>query len=495
MSLASDRSDCGGAVRSDHRQEQRHPQPIFLLSTLVPPDPSCYTKKAEDWPAEFCKSALLPAGEYPFDLYDRVPIIMLNKRREGGADERRIAYLTSQYPATSHTFILREVAAVRAAGVSIDTFSVRPASDEERTDSAIAAEAATTFVILNQGLVRIAAAHVRLLAGAPAKYGRVFVEALSHRPPGMRGLALAFAHFAEAGVLAEELQRRRIGHLHNHFANSAATVGFLAAKMIDLPWSFMIHGISETDYPAGLTLPAKVKAARFVTCASWFGRAQAMRVVEPEHWPKISVVRCGVPLNQLKPGKAVRSGDRILCVGRLSPEKGQAGLLDVFAAVRERIGDVRLELIGSGPDESTLRARTASLGIEGAVTFLGRRSESETLAAIANADILVVASFMEGLPIVLMEAMALGTAVIAPRLAGIPELVEDEHTGLLFTPSNWRELELAIERLLTDEGLRARVVKHARDLIAKEFDTAQSAKALKTLFAREIASVDAQAIL
>lgn len=403
--------------------------------------------------------------------------------RESAADQSQIAYLTSQYPATSHTFILREVQALRAAGVSIHTFTVRPASNEELTDNAIAAEAASTFVILAQSWMSIAAAHIRLLTASASRYARGFVQALRHRPPGMRGLGLALAHFAEAGVLADELRRRRITHLHNHFANSAATVGFLASGMVKLPWSFMIHGISETDYPAGVTLPNKIRAARFVACASWFGRAQAMRVVEPEHWPKINVVRCGIPLEQLPKPSPVRSGRRVLCVGRLSAEKGQAGLLDVFATIRQRIDDAQLELIGTGPEEKALRSRAASLGLEEAVTFAGRRSEADTLEAVASADVLVVASFMEGLPIVLMEAMALRTSIIAPRLAGIPELVDDGRTGLLFTPSNWHELGLKIERLLTDDGLRGRLVEEAYHTIVDEYDVSLSAKTLSSLFA------------
>lgn len=400
---------------------------------------------------------------------------------------RRVAYLTSQYPATSHTFILREVEALRATGVDVQTFTVRPASADELTDPAIAAEAATTFVILAQSLAGVIAAHIRLLTGTPARYLRGFAQALRHRPPGIRGLLLAMAHFVEASVLAVELRRRRVDHLHNHFANSAATVGFLAAGMIGMPWSFMIHGISETDYPAGVTLPDKIRAAGFVACASWFGRAQAMRVVEPEHWPKIVVVRCGLRLDRLPAPATTRSGRQILCVGRLSPEKGQAGLLDVFAAIRNKVVNVRLELIGTGPEEDALHRQAASLGVEGAVTFAGRRSEADTLEAIAATDILVVTSFMEGLPIVLMEAMALGTAVVAPRLAGIPELVDDGRTGLLFTPSNWNELELQIIRLMSDDGLRERLAKEARQAIVDGFDVAQSARSLASLFAGEMA--------
>lgn len=408
-----------------------------------------------------------------------------NQQIQTPSGHPRIAYLTSQYPATSHTFILREVAAVRGRGVAVDTFSVRPPSDDELTDPAIAAEAKSTFNILSQGLATFAGAHLKLLAASPARYAQGFIQALRHRPPGLRGLGLALAHFAEAGVLAIELRRRRATHLHNQFANSAATVGFLAAGMIDLPWSFMIHGISESDYPAGITLPAKVRAAQFVACASWFGRAQAMRVVEPEHWPKIQVIRCGIPVDQLAPTTASRSGREVICVGRLSPEKGQSGLLEIFASIRRRVADARLVLIGSGPDEQILRSLADRLGLGDAVQFAGRRSEADTLAAIAGADILVVSSFMEGLPIVLMEAMAVGTAVIAPRLAGIPELIDDGRNGLLFTPSNWNELEDRIERLLGDEGLRVRLVEQARQTIVREFDIARSADALASLFSIE----------
>lgn len=397
----------------------------------------------------------------------------------------RIAYLTSQYPGPSHTFILREVLAVRARGVAVDTFSVRVPSEDELADPAMAAEARTTFNILSQSLSTVAVAHLKLLTASPARYARGFAKALRHRPPGLRGLTLAVAHFAEAGVLAVELRRREVTHLHNHFANSAATVGFLAAGMIDLPWSFMIHGISESDYPAGITLPAKIRAARFVACASWFGRAQAMRVVEPEYWPKVQVVRCGLPVDQVARSAPDRSGRKVICVGRLSPEKGQSGLLDTFVSVRNRIADAQLILVGNGPDEQILRDQTDRRDLGDAVQFMGRLSETDTLDAIAASDVLVVSSFMEGLPIVLMEAMALGTAVIAPRLAGIPELVEDGCNGLLFTPSDWNELGQQIERLLGDSELRARLANHARQTIVSDFDIARSASALESLFSTE----------
>ena len=397
----------------------------------------------------------------------------------------RVGYLTSQYPATSHTFISREVAALRELGVELDTFSVRPPSPAEMQDEAIAAESRDTFTVLTQPVTAIVAAKLAMLFSNPVNYFRTLGLAFSHRPPGLRGLALSVVHFTEAMVLARELKRRGITRLHNHFANSGATVGYLATRMLEMPWSFTMHGISETDYPAGLMLGRKIEAAEFVACVSYFGRAQAMRLVTPDEWTKLHVVRCGLPLAEL-PMHASPGGKRsIIAVGRLSPEKGQAGLLEAFAAASAEQPDIELTLVGDGPEADRLHAMTEQLGLAERVRFTGRLGERETLKRIAAADMLVLPSFMEGLPIVLMEAMAMGTAVIASRVAGIPELVEDGKSGLLFTPSNWDELANCIRRLTGDDGLREKLTKNARAAVATEFDIKRSAARLRELFSKD----------
>lgn len=397
------------------------------------------------------------------------------------ASRRRVAYLTSQYPATSHTFIRREVATLRDLGLEVDTFSVRPPAPVEMKDDAIARDATNTFTILDQSAARILNAQLATLVINPAGFFRTLGLALRHRPPGFRGLGLSLAHFAEALVLARELKRRGITRLHNHFANSAATVGFLATRLLRMPWSFTMHGISETDYPAGLLLGRKIEAATFVACVSYFGRAQAMRVVSPEEWPKLRVIRCGLPLSGLpQRGDSTRLR-RIVTVGRLSPEKGQAGLIEAFSALDDR-ADIELVLVGDGPERERLNTAAARLGVADQVRFAGRLGERDTLAAIAAADILVLPSFMEGLPIVLMEAMAMGTAVVASRVAGIPELVEDGESGLLFTPSNWNELADCMRRLVADDALRERLARRGRDVVSADFDVRHSAERLRDLF-------------
>ncbi len=391
----------------------------------------------------------------------------------------RLAYLTSQYPAASHTFIRREVEALRALDFEIHTFSVRAPGTDETKSEADKNEAASTFYILGQPASAFIGAHLSGLFTRPARYFRTLGLALSHRPPGVRGGLLAFAHFAESVLLARELKRRQIQHLHNHFANSAATVGLLATRMLGIGWSFTMHGISETDYPAGLMLGRKIEAADLVACVSWFGRAQGMRLVAPEHWEKMHVVRCGIPFERLPKGGSSKG---LICVGRLSAEKGQAGLLRALANLSTEHPDLHLRLVGDGPERQYLEKLASDLGLGNSVTFAGRLSETETLEEIAASDILVLSSFMEGLPIVLMEGMALGVPVVASRVAGVPELIEDGVGGLLFAPSNWAELRACIERLLTDDALCRSLAEHAKKKVVAEFDVRKSAAQLSALF-------------
>ncbi|CAA9482701.1 MAG: Glycosyl transferase, group 1 family protein [uncultured Sphingomonadaceae bacterium] len=398
----------------------------------------------------------------------------------------RIAYLVSQYPAPSHTFIRREIAALRARGMDIRTFSVRAPSPEEKASKQDRAAFESTVYLLPISLRTFTSSHIAALSRRPPAYFAALGFALKHRAPGLRALLWSMFHFAEAIVLARELERCHVEHLHNHFANAGANVGLIAARFLDLPWSLTLHGISETDYPAGLLLADKIAFARFVACVSWFGRAQAMRITAPELWPKMSIVRCGLDLDELASVPARRSETdieiRIVCVGRLSPEKGHLGLLDAFAELHARGLVGRLVLVGDGPERARVERHGAALGVSGALTFRGRLNEQDTLAQIAGANLLVLPSFMEGLPIVLMEAMALGVPVVASRVAGVPELIEDGVEGLLFRASDWTDLSNKMSNLLADDALRTRMIAAARAKIEREFDVARAVEPLVARF-------------
>lgn len=394
----------------------------------------------------------------------------------------KLAYLTSQYPASSHTFIRREIEALRRRGVHIETFSIRPPSAAELVAEADRREHERTWYFFPARPLQILAAHAAALCTHPLRYFGAWWLAMRHRVPGARALLWAMFHFVEAIVLARALRKRGLTHLHNHFANSAANVGLCASHYLGMPWSLTLHGISETDYPAGVLLGEKIRAAKFVACVSHFGRAQAMRTVGPEHWPKLFVSRCGVETSRL-PARdlASRPRARVLCVGRLSPEKGHVGLLDAFVAVRARGIDAELRLAGDGPDAARIARFIEAHGLRAHVTMLGRLTEEAVWAEIAKSDVLVSGSLMEGLPVVLMEALAMGVAVVAPCVAGIPELVEHGVTGWLFSPGDFQALAVCLEEALSDPKARDRHGREGQTRVAREFDID---RAIEPLLAR-----------
>lgn len=398
----------------------------------------------------------------------------------------RTGYLTSQYPAPSHTFIRREILALRRHGADINTYSVRRPINAEVMAADDQAALEDTGYILPPSPMALVSAQIRAVISQPLNYIRTLRLALRHRAPGFRSFIWALFHFLEAILLASWLKRDRIEHLHNHFANSGATVGLLATHFLGIDWSLTLHGISETDYPAGLLLPEKVTHAKFVCCVSNFGRAQAMRITPPAEWGKFQIVRCGIDLSSLPQTQAEvaarRSTRTIICVGRLSPEKAQAGLLTAFQSIAEQHPGWQVQLVGDGPDRASLEALVRQVGLTDRVTFSGRLAEQATLAAIANADMLVLPSFMEGLPVVLMEAMALGTPVISSCVAGIPELVRDEHTGLLFPASDWGKLAQAIDRLIRDPELGQKMAEAGKRRIDEEFNIDEAVAPLARLF-------------
>ncbi|HEX7479666.1 MAG TPA: glycosyltransferase family 4 protein [Polyangiales bacterium] len=396
----------------------------------------------------------------------------------------RIAYLVSQYPAPSHTFIRREVAALRARGAPIETYSVRRPSEPERSAALDRSAYEQTYYLLPPRVAAALFAHAAALLGHPLAYLGTLRLSLRHRVPGLSALIWSVFHFAEAIVLASELRRRGVTHLHNHFANAGATVGLLAAHFLQLPWSLTLHGTAETDYPAGLLLGAKLEAAQFAVCVSHFGRAQAMRVTAPEHWHKLFICRCALDLSQL-PERVARTDQaraRIVCVGRLSPEKGHLGLLEAFASARAQGVDAQLVLIGDGPERARIETRLSELGLREHVQLRGQLDEQTTLAEVASSDVLVLASFLEGLPVVLMEAMALGLAVIGPRVAGVPELVHDGESGLLFAAGDWNELAEQLKRVLADPELRARLGRAGRAKVEAEFEIGRAIEPLLAHF-------------
>jgi colanic acid/amylovoran biosynthesis glycosyltransferase len=380
-----------------------------------------------------------------------------------------IGYLTTEYPSTSHTFIRREVIALRRRGLEIRTFSIRRPPADAPLGESDRRENAQTWYLQPAGIVSTAGAHLREFLRGPLQYFRALAIARRNRTPGARAAVWALFYFAEGAILADALRAARVRHLHVHFAHAAADVARVACFLCGISWSLTVHGTADFEYPAVLTLGDKLRAARFTACASYFVRAQALRKLEPEFWDRLAVVRCGVEIPENVARRSHDGPTRVVCVGRLSPEKGHHGLLRALAELRGAVPPFRVTFVGDGSMRADLEARARNLGLSGCVEFVGARSEEEVMQFLAGADLFALASLMEGLPVVLMEAMAHGLAVVAPRVAGIPELVGDELEGLLFQPSDWEALRSRLQRLLTDPDLRARLGAAGRVRVAQEF--------------------------
>ncbi len=406
----------------------------------------------------------------------------------------RIGYLTSLYPSMSHTFIRREIDELRRRGLDIATFSVRSPAPKDLKSKLDHDAFHETGYLLPLSPRRYARAQIWALSNKPLGYLKTFGLALGHRPPGIKGFVLSIAHFLEAMVLASDLRRLGVDHVHNHFANSAATVGFLTTRFLGLPWSMTLHAHSETDYPAGLLLGSKIESADFSACISYFGRAQAMRTVAPKHWPKLIISRCGIRLADL-PARSPRAGGRrkrIVCVARLSAEKAHSGLLIAFSTLRKRGVDAELVLVGEGDERGNIERMSAEMGLADRVIMRGHLGEQDTLAEIASGDVFALASFMEGLPVVLIEAMALGVPAVASRLVGIPELIDDGREGLLFRPTDWDDLAAKLEQLLTDPALCERLTTAAKAKIASEFTIERAVQPMFDYFSKGVAQLPAK---
>ena len=396
----------------------------------------------------------------------------------------RIAYLAGEYPAVSHTFILREVAALRARGLDILTCSVRRPGPGQIRGPLEQAEACATFNLLDH------AKQPRRLIGAqaaalknPGLYGRTLRKAWSMRGPGLRSAVYQLFYFLEATVLARHLKARGVTHLHNHFAQASCTVALLAARLAGIPFSFTLHGPADFTDPKLWRLDAKIADAVFVSCISHFCRSQAMLASPVRDWAKLHIVHCGVEPARYDAPPA--SGQDLLFVGRMTAAKGVPLLIEAMPRILAAFPDAHLTLIGDGPDRAGLEDQIRRLGLSGAVRFAGYRNQDEVAEALARAAVFVLPSFAEGVPVVLMEAMAARRPVIATRIAGIPELVEDGVSGRIVSPGDGQALAEAVYDILADPGLAARMGEAGRQRVEAGFDVTHEAGKLAALFAAQ----------
>jgi colanic acid/amylovoran biosynthesis glycosyltransferase len=415
-----------------------------------------------------------------------------------------VAYLVTYYPTVSHTFIRREIEGVRAAGVRVQTISVRRPGEHDIRSDADRRERASTEYILGEAASKstLARAHRRLVARHPVAYLRGFVVALRTGPSQLRARVWQLFYFAEAVRLVDLMQTSAVRHVHVHFSNNAADVARLAVTMGSAiepghpwSWSLSVHGPTEFANVPGVDLAAKVESASFIACITDFCRSQLMALVDPSHWAKMHVVHMGVDLAKYPSRAAERLEHdpamlRVLFVGRLVPEKGVLLMLDVAEELRER-GGVEIVMVGAGPMRDELDRQIKNRGLNEIIRLVGAIGQDDLPDWYGWADVFCLPSFNEGLPVVLMEALLTEAAVVTTAIAGIPELVRTGETGIVVPAGRSDLVARAIEQLMDDPALRRELGAAGRRAVEADFDAAKAGRAIAGLHLAEDARLRA----
>ena len=338
----------------------------------------------------------------------------------------RIAYLCNAYPAVSHSFIRREIEGVEAAGNEVYRFSLRPARNLR--DPADLREAQATETVLAQGPLSLLYAWFVLAASRPFKSAAALKTALRLSGPGLKRKFVHLAYLLEAAWLERRLAALNAEHLHAHFGTNPAVVAMLVRALGGPPFSLTIHGSEEFDAPVALALSAKIEAATFVAAISSFTRSQLMRWCERHNWDKISLVRCGVDEGFLTPAiQPVRANStQFVCVTRLHSGKGLTLLMAACDRMRSAGEQFSLTIVGDGDFRQELEAEIEKRNLTDIVSLVGTRTSAEIREHLLRARAFVLPSFAEGLPVVIMEALAVARPVISTYVGGIPELVDRE---------------------------------------------------------------------
>jgi colanic acid/amylovoran biosynthesis glycosyltransferase len=360
----------------------------------------------------------------------------------------RIAYLVNQYPKVSHSFIRREILALERRGVEVVRIALR-GWDGELLDEEDQLERERTRYVLREGAPALLLALTRMLLTRPVCLMRALALAWRMGRRADRPRPVHLAYLAEACRIEPWLREAGIEHLHAHFGTNSAEVAMLVRTLGGPPWSFTVHGPEEFDKRDLIGLADKIRHCAFVVAISSYGRSQLYRCVEHGHWPKVNVVHCGLePTFLATPARPPSGARRLVCVGRLCEQKGQQLLVEAVQRLSALGEDFDLVLAGDGEMRADIEALVVRYGLHARVRITGWISGEQVREEILAARALVLPSFAEGLPVVIMEAMALRRPVISTFVAGIPELVQPGRHGWLVPAGDVEALAHAMQACL-----------------------------------------------
>jgi len=378
----------------------------------------------------------------------------------------KIAYLTNQYPKVSHSFIRREIHGLEKLGFDVTRISVRP-SDDTIVDQDDINEVNKTLCIISEGFYKITVAFLKTLISKPITLLSNLFYAFKLGLSGERGPLIHIIYLFEATLLYQRTKKLQIKHIHCHFGTNPTTVAMLCKRIGGPDYSFTSHGPEEYDKGNSIHLSEKIIQAKFVIAITNFGRSQLYRYSEYKHWGKIHIIHCAVGEKFLSSEVIdIPTDNKLVCVGRLCEQKGQIQLVQAIANVIDKGIDLELTLVGDGEMRPEVEHAIAERNIQENVTITGWATEDEVHHYINNSKALILPSFAEGLPVVIMEAFALGRPVLSTYIAGIPELVKPKLNGWLCAASDIESItESIIELLSHDPSTLANMGNHGRTLV------------------------------
>lgn len=401
----------------------------------------------------------------------------------------RIAYLVSRYPAISHTFILREVLALRELGFDINVASInsvdRPVAELTKEEEN---EVTRTFYVKQLSAPKVAWEHGCSFIRNPSRYMRSLVFALRLGESDLKRILFGFFYFVEAVLLARWMRQSNTTHLHVHFATPASTVGLITSHLTGASLSITVHGPDEFYDVKQYRLLAKIQGCSFLCTISKFASSQLMKLSPVEEWDKFEVTPLGVDPEKFppRPNNAENGHFEILCVGRLAPAKGQHILIRALELVVKQKGNVRVRFVGDGPDRRSLENLAQQTGLADRVFFEGSVNQDRIREFYNRADVFVLPSFAEGVPVVLMEAMSMEVPCVTTRITGISELIRDGIDGLLVAPSDHEELANSIMRLMSEPELRRNLGEAGRRRVMSCYDLKTNTAKLAEVFRRRL---------
>jgi len=405
----------------------------------------------------------------------------------------KLAYLLSAYPMTSSTFIRREIEALERSGVPVQRYATRH-WDQRLVEPLDIAERARTHYLLTGNVAGLLRAFFLELITHPAQLARglrLWIRLCANKREVSARLA---AYLLQACYFRRRAHREGIGHVHCHFATNATAIAMLARAMGGPSYSFTCHGPDEFVNADASSLRMKVEHARFVVAISHYSKVQLLRASGMAFMAKICIVRCGVDLREFDHQADFRDVDAaFVCVGRLCPQKAQVLIPRALASIRDEFPAVRVDFVGDGESRGDLERAIVECGVAENVALHGWQDGAAVKKLLAGSRALLLPSFAEGLPVVIMESFALGRPVLSTFIAGIPELL-DEHCGWIFPAGSVDDLAEAMRSALRATPARlAEMGGEARTRVERWHDLAKNVASLQVHFAEALSDARASA--